>query len=58
MKTVHFTTRFPSTSHPVYIEIHNEYGHVIYWNAFQSVNEMNDFMEKLFPGEKIFYRKM
>ena len=58
MKTVYFTTRFPSTSHPVYIEIHNDCGHIIYWNSFKSINEMNDFTEKLFPGEKIVYKKL
>lgn len=58
MKTAYFTTRFPSVSHPVYLEMHNADGHIIYWNAFTSVQEMRDYMEKLFNGEKINYKHM
>lgn len=58
MKTAYFTTKFPSISHPVYLEMHNNSGHVIYWNAFCSVDEMRDFMGKLFPGEIINYKKL
>lgn len=55
MKTVYFTTRFPSSSNPVYVEIHNDIGHIIYSDSFCSVDEMKNRMEALFPNEVIHY---
>ena len=58
---VHFTTKFPSVSHPVYCEVRNEdtnsfgYGHVEYWDAFHNVDEMKDFLCKLYKGDKVVF---
>lgn len=57
MKQVKYTTRFPSVSHPVYCEIHNDQGHIIYWNAFHTVEEMESFMRRLYYNETVVFKR-
>ena len=58
MKTVRFTTRFPSASHPVYAEIQNNDGQIVYWNAFQNVSEMESFLRRMFYNEIVIFKRM
>jgi len=59
MKTmkVYFTKRFPSSSHPIYCEC-RENSQVIYWNAFESLERMQSFMEKLYYDYKVVFQSM
>ena len=58
MREAHFTDKFPSSSHPVYVEMRLDNGHIYYWNAFTSERAMRQHLDKLFRGEQIRYIKM
>lgn len=56
--TVHYTKNFPAINYPIYCETRNNDGHIVYWNTFKTVDDMEKFIEKLFFGYRIVYTNM
>ena len=57
-RIVDYCDTFPSISHPYYAEIKGDEGHIYYYDAFKTYEEMEDKILNLFCHDRIVFHKM
>ena len=57
-RTVYYSKKFPSISHPIYCECRNSEGQVYYYDAFTSYKDMESFLHMLFKNDILQFISM